>query len=350
MISFQTNICEKCGDKGNLKRLVFCVQCQVSAEHSYCLDNLHKEDDGTISWKCEECSQKDTKCGSVQLRKSGRISQAIEDKYKRMKIQKKHINTLKRKKSFVLDQASMSKSSEADNSNDLNNYYEDFPMKKRQLDLEEDDSFFNGDSESFKCSSNTQSEKPALQPEKYVHTNNSNAMDESESCMSQGLLYPECNRYSQVEPVLNPAWRGLFRMNNMTVLGLVAHLSSIACSKVHFAVTGLPPQLDVEISSRFDIWPSSFQMSPPTETDIAVYIFPQYESDEKDFDSVMNDLIEQNLALKASITNNVELLVFSSRVLPPENWRINRKYYLWGVFREEGSSKETLSCPVPPLS
>lgn len=66
-------------------------------------------------------------------------------------------------------------------------------------------------------------------------------------------------------------------MNNTTILGLVAHLSSIACSKVHCAVTVLHPQLDVELLSRFDIWPESFQMSPPADDNIGLYIFPQYE-------------------------------------------------------------------------
>lgn len=52
-------------------------------------------------------------------------------------------------------------------------------------------------------------------------------------------------------------------------------------------------------------------------------------SDEKLFDSVMHDLIEQNLALKATVTNNVELLVFSSRLLPPENWRKLERFCLF---------------------
>lgn len=66
-------------------------------------------------------------------------------------------------------------------------------------------------------------------------------------------------------------------MNNMTLPGLVAHSSTIACSKVLNTVTGLPQLLDVELLSRSVIWPQSFWNSPPTEDNVGIYIFPQYE-------------------------------------------------------------------------
>lgn len=43
-------------------------------------------------------------------------------------------------------------------------------------------------------------------------------------------------------------------------------------------------------------------------------------SDERAFDSILDDMIDHNLALKAVIKDQ-QLLVFSSRELPPDHWR-----------------------------
>lgn len=44
-------------------------------------------------------------------------------------------------------------------------------------------------------------------------------------------------------------------------------------------------------------------------------------SDEKVLDGAVRDVIERDLALRAVITRNVELLMFSSRVFPTQDWR-----------------------------
>ncbi|KMT19481.1 hypothetical protein BVRB_1g011070 [Beta vulgaris subsp. vulgaris] len=45
--------------------------------------------------------------------------------------------------------------------------------------------------------------------------------------------------------------------------------------------------------------------------------------------------------------NNVELLIFSSCELPLDNWRLQRKYYLWGLFRKKKTLPQNQSdgCP-----
>jgi len=40
------------------------------------------------------------------------------------------------------------------------------------------------------------------------------------------------------------------------------------------------------------------------------------------FDRVLDDVIEQDNALKAVINNNLELLIFSSHLLPPDERRM----------------------------
>ncbi|XP_059641772.1 ASI1-immunoprecipitated protein 2-like isoform X2 [Cornus florida] len=157
----------------------------------------------------------------------------------------------------------------------------------------------------------------------------------------------ESDNYVHAQPVIDPIWRGSLNITNeknKTHVGLVAHLSSKACDKVSNAATLLPQELDVEILPRCDAWPKSFKTLPPTDDNIALYIFPKFERDEKVFDNLLDEIIEHKLALKAVI-NDVELLVFSSLELPQEHWRFRRKYYLWGVFRP----KKYSPAPVPTI-
>ncbi|KAM3359954.1 hypothetical protein P3S68_019665 [Capsicum galapagoense] len=60
-------------------------------------------------------------------------------------------------------------------------------------------------------------------------------------------------------------------------------------------------------------------------------------SDENSYDALLEDLIDNDLAMNATI-DNLELLIFSSRELPQQHWRLHRKYYLWGVFRHKSPS------------
>ncbi|XP_028766049.1 uncharacterized protein LOC114723956 isoform X2 [Neltuma alba] len=318
----KTDICQTCGDKGDSNRLIYCVQCRVSAEHSYCAGNFHREHDETIRWKCEECSLNDAKCRPTPLRRSARISEAAESKYNRVKIERENHEALKNHEEAYFDQSCKAESS--DESQDL-------PIKKRRrLDFKEEN-FIDEECEVHMSPSKSPSDQPKLESDVYVDTRavNIETVDEP---------YPESSNYSPAEPICSPAWRGQLRINKAILLGVGAHLSTIACPKVHSAVSGLPPVVDVKLLSRSDVWPPSFQRSPPTNHSIGLYIFPQCESDEKLFDGMMRDVMERNLALRAIISDNVELLIFSSRLFPTQDCRMCGKYYLWGVFRQKGST------------
>ncbi|XP_050937424.1 uncharacterized protein LOC103500424 isoform X6 [Cucumis melo] len=82
---------------------------------------------------------------------------------------------------------------------------------------------------------------------------------------------------------------------------------------------------------RCDVWPRGFQKLGPTDQSIALYFFPDGES-QKAFDLLVNAMMSHDLAMKA-VLKNAELLVFTSAMLPMRFWRFQTKYYLWGVFR-----------------
>ncbi|XP_022143684.1 uncharacterized protein LOC111013528 isoform X3 [Momordica charantia] len=167
------------------------------------------------------------------------------------------------------------------------------------------------------------------------------------------------------QPIVEPVWRGSLRFWNKSfgrLCVLVAHMSSLACSKVYEEAKLLPQLLSVELLRRCDIWPKGFEKVGPTDQSIALYFFPEGESSEKAFDLLVNSMMCKDLAMKA-VLKNAELLVFTSSMLPMQYWRFQARYYLWGVFRgrqalqqinnvasTEKTFSESLHCMQSPVS
>ncbi|CAK8567891.1 unnamed protein product [Lathyrus sativus] len=396
------NVCLMCGDKGDLKRLVYCIQCKAFAQHSYCIENIHREDDGTIVWRCVDCAPSNPKRKPESTRKSKRINERILMK-KSGTVRKQSLIRSKEGKSVgclakndaekilpilknedalynqtelpkAKDPLSMSsvrsKERESvgciakndaekilpilDNEDVLCNQTES-PKAKDPLSMSSVRSK-EGESVGRLAKNDTEKILPLLKNEDVLsnHPESPDAKDPSNiSCDKQAMMseiyaepeainimpqllhYPEFDKYSCAQPLSDPIWGGQFRLNNATHFHLVAYLSSEACSKVKSAVTELPELLDVESLSRHVIWPQRFVTYPPNNHYIGLYFFPQYERDEMIFDRVLNNAIERDNALKAVINNNLELFIFSSHLLPPDDRRICKKYYLWGVFKSK---------------
>ncbi|XP_009597716.1 PHD finger-containing protein 1-like isoform X1 [Nicotiana tomentosiformis] len=153
----------------------------------------------------------------------------------------------------------------------------------------------------------------------------------------------ESANYLPAQPVIEPLWRGCFLFNREreTSINILAHISDKACENAAKAAKGLPMNLDVKILAKSDVWPKSFLRSPPTDNSIALYLFPELERDENCYDALLEEAIENDLAMSATI-DDLEMLIFSSRELPQKDWRIRRKYYLWGVFRAKRHSRPNI--------
>ncbi|KDO58369.1 hypothetical protein CISIN_1g0167792mg [Citrus sinensis] len=321
------NICQKCGDQGVLNDLIYCVDCKVSAEHRYCLDVMPKSKKEKVVWKCEECNPKDTKIGPVPSRKSDRITQAAEVRLSRKEL-RKQTSFSSRRTNVHVGRSPETKQPKGDCSVSNEEFkrlpYSDETVcnqelrKKRRRLIQEDSDASDGESREIK------SEASQSVPTIFDGLSNS-------SC---NFLPLESSNNVHSRPAVDPIWRGCFKVNGgkvQTSVGLVARLTGRACPKLVYAASVLPLWVPVEILSKSDVWPQRFQISPPTVDGAALYFFPEYESDERAFDSILDDMIDHNLALKAVIKDQ-QLLVFSSRELPPDHWRICRKYYWWGVF------------------
>ncbi|XP_015071947.1 uncharacterized protein LOC107015994 isoform X2 [Solanum pennellii] len=148
-------------------------------------------------------------------------------------------------------------------------------------------------------------------------------------------------------PLVDFIWRGSFNILNKeyeTFDGLLAHLSVKACQKVYEEASLFPALLQLEMLPKSDVWPKSFTISEPTDDNIALYFFPSDTRCEKEFDQLVEQMIGEELALRATVTN-AELLVFTSTELPLLYWRFQGKYYLWGVFKAKRDSSGNTTMP-----
>lgn len=66
----------------------------------------------------------------------------------------------------------------------------------------------------------------------------------------------------------------IFSKNFGAACGLVAHLSSIACSRVREEAKSLPRLLSSKLLPRSAVWPKGFQRCGPSGDSIALYFFP----------------------------------------------------------------------------
>ncbi|KAK4366464.1 hypothetical protein RND71_014344 [Anisodus tanguticus] len=218
--------------------------------------------------------------------------------------------------------------------------------------------------------------------------------DPSQFPKGEQLNEPKHAGPERAMPLVDFIWRGSFNIWNKeyeTLDGLVAHLSVKTCQKVYDEASLFPALLQLEMLPKFDVWPKSFTKSEPTDDNIALYFFPSDTRCEKEFDLLVEQMITEELALRAIVTN-AELLVFTSTELPLLYWNemlakseticlcfsilslyciakralqeiwigsrglvvsgyvgipegFQGKYYLWGVFRTKRDSRSNPMMP-----
>ncbi|XP_011028191.1 PREDICTED: uncharacterized protein LOC105128293 isoform X2 [Populus euphratica] len=141
-----------------------------------------------------------------------------------------------------------------------------------------------------------------------------------------------------VVPQLECIWQGGFGIQRSGVFisscdGIQAHASSCASPKVHEIVRKFPQKILVEQASCLVMWPTQPSETEAKEENIALYFFAKdLESYESNYKILMEYMTKNNLGLKANI-DGLDLLIFSSKLLPKRSQRWNQMLFLWGVFR-----------------
>ncbi|XP_043698086.1 uncharacterized protein LOC122648866 isoform X2 [Telopea speciosissima] len=342
-------ICQKCGDKGYLDCLIYCSQCKVAVEHLYCLDN-RPDRDVYVTWLCEQCAPR----SSSPL---NRLSLHPVRRSKRLRIRKrKKIWKRKDVLNFSKTETNVQNcDSTALQSHNLclkgdTQMNEDMPDPsgvttdplpcKGNYDQHFSDGNHEGAKESKKLG-----RKLILDDEEISEEDTGSAEDRNSPVapdvrnapfgISSHKPSPEHGYYGPAQPVIDPVWRGCFSMCNeksRKEVGVVAHLSNKACFKVLEGTNALPVFLGLEMLPRPYAWPKSFSRMSPTDDNIGLYFFPESKRDKAVFNWLLYEIIDRDLALKF-VTDNAELLIFSSLQLPPLFQRFHGECYLWGVFR-----------------
>ncbi|XP_014517549.1 uncharacterized protein LOC106775032 isoform X2 [Vigna radiata var. radiata] len=279
----QLAVCLNCGDVGFQETLVFCKKCQVYAIHRYCLDGpvIFTAD---VNWFCDcEPEVADTSAENVSLNSANISSQNSSERVKNKQGQQ---NMEAKTMALLSDNHSLS---------------------------------HHGLSQ---CSNNTEREEfgKECQPAPKDEANNTEG--------SMILTVPH--------PIAEPVWRGSLRLSCPsihTVLRLLAHMSTLACSKVLEETKLFPDVLCPDLLSRTAVWPKSFMNCGPNDDSIALYFFPDTDSVERSYDKLVDHMMSGDLAIRA-VVENADLLIFPSVLLPIQCRRFQEKYYLWGVFRE----------------
>ncbi|XP_024020786.1 uncharacterized protein LOC21402590 isoform X4 [Morus notabilis] len=133
-------------------------------------------------------------------------------------------------------------------------------------------------------------------------------------------------------------WRGTFEVHRSgsffdLCAGIQAHLSTCASPRVPEVVCKFPHKLSLIEVPRLSAWPTQFCDGGAKEDNIALYFFAKdLESYERNYKSLLDGMIKNDLALKGNI-EGVELLIFPSNQLPENSQRWNMLFFLWGVFR-----------------
>ncbi|KAE8677552.1 Detected protein of unknown function [Hibiscus syriacus] len=153
-------------------------------------------------------------------------------------------------------------------------------------------------------------------------------------------------------PQPNYIWRGKFEIQSsgglpFTCDGMQVHLSTYASDKVLELVPKLLQRLSFEEAPRLTMWPTQFMKSRATEDNVALYIFAKdFDSYEGSYKNLMDRMIKNDFSLKGNF-GGVELLIFSSNLLPEKSRRWNNLLFLWGVFR---GKMVHFSRPIPAVS
>ncbi|XWS38742.1 hypothetical protein CRYUN_Cryun19dG0156500 [Craigia yunnanensis] len=139
-------------------------------------------------------------------------------------------------------------------------------------------------------------------------------------------------------PQLDYTWKGKFEIQRsgglpFTCDGMQAHLSTYASHKVLEVVQKLPRKLLLEEAPRLSMWPTQFMKSHAPEDNIALYFFAEdLDSYERSYKNLLDRMLKNDFSLKGNFCG-VELLIFSSNLLPEKSRRWNNLLFLWGVFR-----------------
>ncbi|CAN6223973.1 unnamed protein product [Urochloa humidicola] len=149
------------------------------------------------------------------------------------------------------------------------------------------------------------------------------------------------------KPINEPVWSGFLNVGNKEYILLSGHLSTKSCEKVRNLSRSLSRVVEVAKLPRSKVWPRRWEGSECINDNIGLYFFPHKMRPDKSHDELLKEVMENDLALRATV-GDTEMLMFHSSLLPKRYQTFQMKYYLWGVFKrrevevEQGGAQNQL--------
>ncbi|VVB11108.1 unnamed protein product [Arabis nemorensis] len=366
--SEEVTVCETCGDLGFVEALVFCDSCQIATIHRYCLNITPVPIDDYITWFCVSCDGSDSSSDGEQVDKPAKLTHILKKKVSIINhtplglvaVDTTNVEpetgssspTKETRKESERREISCSGNnheitkgaSVLESSNSVPDHVSSSTTKKRKSGYGNCDE----EADSFKpttpsvASNDLRPNIPRTSENMQLDVVKSSC-NEGESNMLQTLEGFTARQFNlaldqyRAQPIVTPIWRGsisLKKGNIRSIGGLVAHLSTLACHRVHGISSSLHSRLSAEMFPRMEIWPKSFLKNRgPKDESIALYFFPssgsnenesefeqgegvvdpQQIDDQKSFDSLVLEMKKNDFAMRC-ILDNAELLLFTSFV------------------------------------
>ncbi|WCJ43404.1 RING/FYVE/PHD zinc finger superfamily protein [Euphorbia peplus] len=411
------NVCLTCGDEGVSDALTFCNKCNIYSVHLYCLPELPANLHDDVVWLCEDCEPDARKLffldkcspdsessanAQVKEKSSGRkLKKKSNREVSSVSLNSPEVPDLQKSSSIQLDSEYIKKDEEDERPNRMDDTFsstyeaveslegksallelEIYVSDKRKKDEKHEVHVVLKEAESLKTNKTELDGQDidlheiasCKDREEYQNHTRSNNLDEV-SLNAEARLLTNKNlqpitrsaevvemNYVPAQPIEQPIWRGHMCIPEDHfdgMLGLVAHLSNLACPRVSEEAKSLPLFLSPELLPKSTLWPKSFAKWGPSDDSIALYFFPDSESSERVYDSIVNVMMSRDLGMRV-VLQNAELLIFTSTLMPMDFWRFQAKFYLWGVFRGKRSRRSAANAvpgylanrqsPISPLS
>lgn len=155
----------------------------------------------------------------------------------------------------------------------------------------------------------------------------------------------------RVGPASQVLWAGhieLLHADNKMFEIFLAHSAAKVSRKAYKIAAQMGGVLQFKIHPRRAFWPKIFQSDCPDARDVALYFYPERSGRSIEKYRELLKLLEQQDLMLRSVMEQVELLVFSSKLLHSEYQILDGCIYMWGVFRKFGSNEVSCSAEALP--
>lgn len=158
-------------------------------------------------------------------------------------------------------------------------------------------------------------------------------------------ILPKDDKCSQ-GPALDSSWKGSFKILDTVNCkelndGFIAHPPWKVRRKIYEFSKAMPQVLLFTMIPLHNVWTDIFQDDCPGEDDIGLYFFSSNSQRSAPYICLREFLEAHDLAMR-SYVDGVELLVFTSKLLPANSQKWHEEYFFWGIFR--GAKKHEAVC------